>query len=152
LGSVELRIDSAVEAEVNHEAVAARVTWMTSRAAVPWTVTVPLDKVAVGPVAAPAGAAATKPPAAVAITATIPASRRGYELVCMVLLLCECWYCYYASAAELVRAVGSPVLSRDRPEHDVKAAAGRRSLDGAERSDSARTPSTPPRCQDVLTA
>src|SRR4029077_10935623 len=60
----------------------------------------------------PAGAAATKPPAAVAITATIPASRRRCELVCMVLLLCECWCCYYAGTAQLVRAAGKASFER----------------------------------------
>ena len=108
---------------------------MTSRAAVPWTVTVPLDRVAVGPVAAPAGAAATKPPAAVAITATIPASRRRCELVCMVLLLCECWCCYYASTAQLVRAAGNPSFERRLTRsRTARAPRAEEELDGAKRS------------------
>src|SRR3954452_24044188 len=110
---------------------------MTSRAAVPWTVTVPRDSVAVGPVAASAGEAAPKPTAAVAITATIPASRRRCELVCMVLLLCECWCCVYATADRPVRAARNPSITGDRVRAGqlVPWPAGpTRGLEGAKRS------------------
>ena len=115
LGPVELGIDRAVEAEVHHEAVGVEgdvdhVAGCGSR-----TVTVPLVSVAVGPVAAPAGVAATSPPAVVAITATIPANRRRFELCVHVLLLCECWCCYYAGTGQLVHPATNPTFDNGDP-------------------------------------